>query len=139
MSGSQNELLLGDSEEKTEAQQKKDHLYKYGPFKTLIIQSIGPFAIQVTSALYGIIQTIWISKGVGKNGLSAISTASAFDNIGRALGYFLSSAGAAKISALFKVNDKEVVGQVQCDLIRLALLFTVITTALIPLYKPVFR
>jgi len=127
------------SDENKETKKQKDMLSRYPPVTTLLIQSIGPFAIQLTSALYGFIQTIWVSKGLGKDGLSAISTASAFDNIGRALGYFVSSAGAAKISALFKANNENEAEQVLCDLIRVAILFACIPACLIPLYKPVFR
>lgn len=52
------------------------------PLKTIFKLSVGPLLSQVTNGLYGIIISIWISKTIGEDGLSAVSTMNAFDGIG---------------------------------------------------------
>lgn len=110
------------------------------PLLTVLLLSIGPLLSQITSALYGIVSTIWVSKYIGEIGMTSISTATAFDNIGRAFGFFISTAGSSKISALYGAGLEAEAGQVMCDLIRMCLVFGVFVPAcLVPAIKPAFR
>ena len=40
------------------------------PLKTLLILSIGPFVSQLTQALFGLIDTMWIEKALGDKGVT---------------------------------------------------------------------
>lgn len=123
----------------TEECKERIRLACHPPLITLLVQSIGPLLVQITCSLYGIVQTIWVSKGIGKEGMSAISAASAFDYIGRSFGFFVSTAGAIKVGSLYGARKESEAGQVLCDLIRCAILFSVFPIALIPVYKLAFK
>ena len=110
------------------------------PLKTLLTLMVGPLASQITSTLYGIINTVWISKYVGEVGMSAVATDIAWEGIARAFGLFLLTSGSTQISALFGkklYNDAE---QVVCDLLRVAVVCGCIVPAiLLPINKPFSR
>jgi Na+-driven multidrug efflux pump len=107
------------------------------PLKTLVILSIGPFISQLTQALFGFIDSIWVEKGTGVEGLSAFSTFSNFDTIGRAFGFFLSVAASSKISALFGAGKADEAPQVVADLLRVGIILAIVVpAALIPCLKP---
>ncbi|OHS97894.1 MatE family protein [Tritrichomonas foetus] len=97
------------------------------PLKTIVILSIGPLISQITGAMYGIINTVWISKAIGDNGLTAISTYNNFDTIGRAFAFFLQVASSAKISSLFGAGLKNEASQVFSDLLRLTIVCGIIS------------
>lgn len=106
------------------------------PLITVLVLSIGPIVSQLASALYGILDTIWISKSVGEIGMTAISAYTAFDNIGRAFGFLTSVAGSSQISALFGKGQEEEASQVMCDLIRVCIISGIIVPAILaPLVK----
>ena len=101
----------------------KEHYRLAGrpPLKTVLILSIGPILSQLTGAIYGIVDTIYVSHAIGQDGMTAISAYTAFDNIARAFGFFVSVAGSTKISALFAAGQSDDAGQVLCDLLRVCL------------------
>ena len=110
------------------------------PLKTLLTLMVGPLASQITSALYGIINTIWISKYVGEIGMSAVATDIAWEGIARAFGLFLLVAGSSQISALFGKQLFQDAEQVICDLLRVAVICGCIVPAiLLPINKPLSR
>lgn len=107
------------------------------PLKTLLILSIGPFVSQLTQALFGLIDTMWIEKALGDKGVTEVSTYSNFDTIGRAFGFFLNVAASTKISALFGAGLGMQAPQLISDLLRVAFLFSLFVPAvLIPILKP---
>lgn len=101
------------------------------PLKTILLLSIGPIVSQLASALYGILDTIWISKSVGEIGMTAVSTYTAFDNIGRAFGFLTSVAGSSQISALFGKGQEKEASQVMCDLMRVCIISGIIVPAIL--------
>lgn len=110
------------------------------PLITLFRLIIGPLLSQGTNALYGIITTIWISKAIGDDGLSAVSMMQAFDNIGRSFGFFLAMAAATQISFLYGKGKSEEAGQIIADLIRTSFICGAIVCAiLLPILKPITR
>ena len=142
MSDKEREPLLAEPVPKKPVKSKAEHYRLAGrpPLKTILILTIGPLLSQVTSAMYGIIATVWVSKSIGETGIAAVSTATAFDNIGRAFGFFISTAGSSKISALYGAGKESEAGQVMCDLIRMCFVFGALVPAcLIPAVKPTFR
>ena len=105
---------------------------------TLIILSIGPLLSQFTGALYGIVDTWWVSKAIGNVGMTAISTYNNFDVISRGFGTFLSVAASSIISSLFGEGDTLLAGQLLVDLIRISFIFALIIPLLfVPLTRPV--
>lgn len=106
------------------------------PLKTLCFLSTGPLISQVTSALYGVINTIWISKALGDSGLTAISTYQNFDTIGRSFAAFLQVSATTKIASLFGEGLNSEASQVFTDLLRFSVVCSIITPAVfIPLSK----
>lgn len=110
------------------------------PLKTLFILSIGPFISQLTQALFGLIDTIWIQKALSNEGVTEVSTYSNFDTIGRAFGFFLNVAASSQISALFGASLGMHATQLVSDLLRVAFIFALFVPAvLIPILKPAAR
>lgn len=110
------------------------------PLVTILKLMVGPLCSQITSALYGIINTIWVSKYVGETGMAAVATDIAWEGIARAFGLFLLTAASTQISALFGKEQFEECEQVICDLLRTAIIFGMIVPAiLLPINKPLSR
>lgn len=110
------------------------------PLKTIMFLSIGPMVSQVVGALYSIIDTIWVAKACGDEGMAAVSTYNCFDNIGRSFGFFICTAAATKTAQLFGQRKEPEVNQIFCDLIRCALICGMIVPAiLLPTVKHAAR
>ena len=101
------------------------------PFMTIVSLMIGPVLNQVCGALYGVISTMWVSKALGTIGVSAVSTYSTFDMIGKAFGAFISVSASTKVSQLFGKGQSDEAGQVVCDLFRMCFLMGAIVPALL--------
>ena len=130
-----------EEEEIVEAKpQHNERLAGSRPLMTILKLMVGPVILQVTGALYGIISTMWVSKAIGPLGVSAVSAYTAFDNIGRAFGFFLSVSASTKISQLFGQGKADEAGQVICDLMRVALVCGAIVPAILfPVMDPCCR
>jgi Na+-driven multidrug efflux pump len=110
------------------------------PLKTIAFLSVGPVIAQLSNAFFAILSTFWVSKAVGDDGLSAMSTYNAFDGIGRAFGFFIAVAASMQVAALFGEGNRVEAGQVCADLIRFSGVFGVgVPALLIPLLKPSAR
>ena len=103
------------------------------PLPTILYLSSGPCLAQFTGSLKGIIGSIWVSKAIGEKGLSAISTIGVYDGISRSFGFFLSSAGSAKISQLYGEKKEDEACQVIVDLIRISVLIGIIVPLILGL------
>jgi len=124
------------------AEEKNEHYLLAGrpPLKTLVSLSIGPVLAQVSTALFGIVDTMWVSKAIGTHAVAATSTYSVFENMGRAFGFFLSVAGSSKISALFGSGRGSEASQIVCDILRLAMILGCILPAIfLPIVKSAAR
>lgn len=110
------------------------------PLITILNLMVGPVISQVTGALYGIINSIWVSKKLGEQGLSAVATEITFEGIGRAFGFFLMIAGSTKISQLFGRKQFDDATQVACDLMRLTIVCGIIVPVVIlPSHDPMCK
>jgi Na+-driven multidrug efflux pump len=117
-----------------------ERLGGHPPLITLLRLSAGPLLAQGVSAIVGIVHTIWVSQYLGEIAMTAISTYSAFDGMGRAFGFFVSTAGASQISALFGSGHGEEASQVVMDLVRVCLIFGLLIPAiLVPTCRPLAR
>lgn len=106
------------------------------PLKTIAFLSVGPLISQLTSSLYGVINTIWISKALGDSALTAIAAYQNFDSIGRACAAFLQVSATTKIASLFGEGINAESSQVFTDLLRFSVIFSIMTPAIfIPLSK----
>lgn len=106
------------------------------PLQTICLLSVGPLISQLTNALYGIVNSIWISKAIGDSGLTAISAYANFDIIGRAFASYLQVSVTTKISSLFGEGLNNEATQVMSDLLRFSFLFALIPPSIfIPLSK----
>lgn len=133
-----------NAEEIDQANQKnQEEIYRLAgrkPLITILHLMVGPVISQVTGALYGIINSIWVSKKLGEQGLSAVATEITLEGIGRAFGFFLMIAGSTKISQLFGRKQFEDATQVACDLIRLTIVCGIIVPVVIlPSHNPMCR
>lgn len=110
------------------------------PLITILHLMVGPIISQVTGALYGIINSIWVSKKLGEQGLSAVATEITLEGIGRAFGYFLMIAGSTKISQLFGRKRFDEATQVACDLLRCTVICGIIVpVAILPAHNAMCR
>ena len=119
-------------EEKGEEPKMTDEARRLGsrpPLSTIVILSVGPLISQITGSLYGIVNTVWVSKAIGDKGMTAISTYNNFDTIGRSFAYFLQVAASAKISALFGAGKGHEAAQVFSDLLRFSVICTAVAIA----------
>ena len=101
------------------------------PFITICSLMVGPVLMQVCGALYGVVTPMWVSKALGTVGVSAVSTYSTFDMIGRAFGFFLSVSASTKVSQLFGKGQHGEAGQVICDLFRMCFVCGAIVPAIL--------
>lgn len=122
------------------AEKGKDEIARLAgspPLATILRLMIGPLCSQITSALYGIINSIWIAKYVGSVGMAAVATDIAWECIARGFGLFLLCAGSTQISALFGKGQFKEAEQVVCDVLRVAIICGMIVPAiLLPINKP---
>ena len=118
----------------------KDEHWRLGGRKSLITLAtlmVGPFISQVVSAFYGVIDSMWVAKALGTNGVSAISLFTNLDNIGRAFGFFLNCGITQKISGLIGENRGDEGEQVISGLFRMCFVCGAIVPAIIlPCAKP---
>ena len=110
------------------------------PLKTVLILAIGPILSQMTNALFGVITTLWVSKAIGEDGMTAVSSYNVFEGMGRAVGFFLSVAASTQVSALFGKGEGAEATQVMADLLRSCLVFgSLVPAILLPALKPCIR
>ena len=101
---------------------------------------IGPIISQVTGALSGIVNSIWVSKVVGSTGLAAVGLEMSFEVMARAFGFFMMISASTKISQLFGKNLQDDAGQVACDIMRWSLICgALVPTVLLSIHDPVLK
>lgn len=100
--------------------------------KTVVFLSIGPLLSQVSYAICGIVQTVWITKKMGKDGMTAISSYQPFVNIARAFGLTIATSGSNAVSSFVgRGNTSDEGGQVICDLLRVSFIIGILIPAIL--------
>ncbi|KAK8897543.1 hypothetical protein M9Y10_015499 [Tritrichomonas musculus] len=139
----ENSTHLSDSFSPTSQRQLTEEDIRLGgkpPLKTICILSSGPLLSQIASALYGVINTIWISKSLGDSGLTAISTYQNFETIGRSFAFFFQTSTSTKIASLFGEGMNSEASQVLTDLLRFSFICSIISPVIfIPISKVCVR
>ena len=131
----------GEREPEPELETDEDQrLGGYPPLQTLFRLVGGPILSQITSACYGLVDSMWISKAIGEIGLTATSTSYVIDYVGLAFGHFVNIAASTQVSFLFGQKRIGDIGQVVVDLIRVCCILGVLVPAvLLPFSKPLMR
>lgn len=133
-----NNLTISDNKPSENLKEEYIRLGSKTPLKTILYLSVGPLISHVTNAVYGIVNTIWVARACGDDGLASISTYNNFDTIRRAFALFLQVAASAKFASLF--GQQTIDNQLFSDLLRLALFCGIITPVIfIPLTRPTAR
>jgi len=115
-------------------------LYKPTPLKTITHQSYGPMLSQITSGMYGMVDSIWISKFIGEIGLTAVATVFVIDYCAIAFGHFINTAASTRLAYLFSQKKHKEANQVVIDLIRTCFIIGVLVPLILfPLSKPIIR
>lgn len=110
------------------------------PLATLFSLLAGPLLSQVTNAMYGIVNTIWIEKGIGDEGLKVLAVLYIYDALLYSLGNLLTISGSSHISYLFGKNQPNLCNQLIADLIRVAFILGIVYPAIsIPTTIPVVK
>ena len=113
----------------------------YPPFKTLTKLTIGPLCSQIVNAMYGLLNSFWISKSKhGEKGMTVMSIIIIVDFIHIAIGQYFNICLSERISYLFGIRQPEHCAQVVVDMIRYTLIAGVIIPAiLIPSARPLCK
>ena len=125
--------IVDDEEEQKE-------LGAYPPFRTLCKLTIGPLCSQIVNALYGLMNSFWISKSIGEEGMTVMSIIIIVDFIHIAIGQYFNICLSERISYLFGIKQPELCPQVVVDMMRFVLIAGVIVPAiLIPTARPLCK
>ena len=123
--------------------QKKDEHYRLGgrsPLVTLFALLAGPLLSQLTNSVYGLVDSLWISKSHGTFGLKVLSSIFLFDYITFAFGEFLLISVSTKMSYLFGKKKEKEASQVVVDLFRFCFVLGIILPAsILPIVKIVTK
>ena len=135
------ETMLEPLQGEKEAESKSDErLGANTPFKTIFILSVGPFIAEIVGAAYAIIDSFWISKACGEDGLAAMSLCSLLDSIGRAFGMFVNVAASSQLAKLRGEKQPDKISQVFADLFRFCFIVGCIVPAiLVPCVEPMLK
>jgi len=135
------EIIPDEGNEKVvEVSQEYLRLGSKKALPTVLSLSAGPLVSQITTALYGIVDTMWISAAIGDRGMAAVSTFNNFDTISRIFGNFLFVSASSMISSLFGSGKGEDAGRLYVDLIKVAFICAAIVPLIfIPLTRPIGR
>lgn len=120
--------------------QEQKELGSYPPFRTLCKLTIGPLCSQIVNALYGLMNSFWISKSIGEEGMTVMSIIIIVDFIHIAIGQYFNICLSERISYLFGIKQPELCSQVVVDMMRFVLIAGVIVPAiLIPSARPLCK
>lgn len=109
----------------------------YKPLPTLCKLTIGPLASQIVNALYGLLNSFWISKSIGEKGMTVMSIIIIVDFIHIAIAQYFNICLSERISYLFGIKETEHCSQVVVDMLRFTLIAGIIVPAiLIPTARP---
>ena len=110
------------------------------PFTTLVILSIGPVISQIFSSLFGVFNSLWVTKYIGSEGLEVFGAAFVIDYIMIGFAQYLMISINIRISYLYGEKASDKCGQLFVDFLRLALVFGSITACIIiPVTKPLTK
>lgn len=116
--------LNNDSDEQT-------RLGSHPTLITLLRLSVGPLCSQVVTSMYLMVDIFWISRTIGKDGLTATGSVNLLEAVNNSFGFYLSTCIAARLSYLYGQQRKEECAQVFIDMIRISWIFSIILPIII--------
>ena len=121
-------------------EEEHEVLASYTPIKTLLILMVGPCMCQLVIAANGIVDSFWISKAFGNLGMDVASVTGMLELLVSSFSVFLSETVTFRVSFLFGEKRDGECAQLFVDVIRISILFTAISVAiLLPIAKPFSR
>ena len=81
---------------------------------------LGPIFSQIVTALFYIVDSFWISKSIGSDGLTATGVVSLLEAINNSFGLYLSTCVSVQISYLFGQKRNDECPQIFVDIIRIS-------------------
>ena len=103
---------------------------RYGPIKTILMMSVGPFIYQFGIAIHDAIDLLEISKAYGETEMTIVGFASTARYICMSFAIFFSISCVAKISSMIGEGKYADAGQVVADVYRICL-FTMVIVPII--------
>jgi len=124
-----NDLLLTSEEER--------NLGVDPPLKTIMKLSFGPLVSQIASALYSLVDSIYIAATIGEKGVAVFGAVFVVDFIAFSIAKFLSTGLSVRLSYLFGQNNKKDCAQMYVDFLQISMFFGVLIPLLVlPVTKP---
>jgi Na+-driven multidrug efflux pump len=123
-------------------QEEEEHLRLGGmtPLKTILFMTIGPLLSEVCQSVYGLMDSFWIGRTIGEDGLTVMSLVSVVDFVSISFSMYFGVATSSRLSYLFGRGKKDITAQVLVDLLRYCLIFGAVMPAVIlPIAKPLMR
>lgn len=127
-------LLLQHTSESPPPVNTDSEQYRLGgrsPLITLFALLAGPLLSQLTNSIYGLVDSLWISKTHGNFGQNVTASIYLFDEILFSCGEFILISVSCRIAFLFGKDMKAEASQVVVDLIRFSIVFGLIICALL--------
>lgn len=123
------DLVVPDEEER--------RLGKKKPLTTIFLLSIGPLISQIVNALYGLVDSLWVAKTIGPDGVEVFGAIFVVEFISVSVAQYLCNALSARVSYLFGQQQGDKCGQLYVDFLRVAMAFAVAVPCIVlPITKP---
>jgi Na+-driven multidrug efflux pump len=131
------EPLLGSNNSVSDDQ---DRLGQGTELRTILSLSAGPFLAELVGGAHALIDSFWISRVCGEDGLAALALCSLYDLLGQAFGYFLCVAASSQFSRLRGERRHEAFPQLFADILRFAVVCGLIWPAIaLPTIRPFLK
>jgi Na+-driven multidrug efflux pump len=110
------------------------------PARTVIILSMGPLICQMIQALYGVTDTLWVSRTIGPLGVAVYGAVIVIEFVAVSVSNYLMAGLSARLSYLFGQGRGHECSQIYVDYLRIALLLgIVVPCCVLPATKPLIK
>lgn len=107
------------------------------PLLTVLYLSIGPLVQQIINALYSLIDTIYVAKALGQDGVEVYGAVFVVEFFAIAIAQFLSAGLSVRLSYLIGTRNVDECSQLYVDFLRLSIIFGIlIPCCVLPITKP---
>lgn len=134
-------LTLAENEHHTDDEYSSSDIFEtVGELKSLILLSLGPFVAQLSQGFYGLVNTIWVARALGNDGVAAIGASAVVEFVPFAVSAFLSTCMSAQVSYLFGKGSKGECTQLYIDFLRIAIIIgLILPIILLPIAQPLIK
>lgn len=111
-----------------------------GELKSLFLLSLGPFIAQLSQGFYGLVNTIWVAKALGNDGVAAIGASAVVEFVPFALSAYLSVCITTQVSYLYGKGYRNECTSLYIDFIRILIILGLLLPGiLLPVAGPVIK